>query len=166
MTIPTLVLFTTLWLVYFSPCNGLHSSLDKQHLETSSTVAPYWYSMMKKLHFIGNSPELPEDHINDVDKQLDGQDYRPLLTGSGRLVSMKRSSELQNNRNRQLLKLLNPDPMNLSNAARFNSFLDVDYDTRQRRKFPEVDSRGFDEDIFDEGFGEWSPMKRSSKIVV
>ncbi|CAM1303873.1 Uncharacterised protein g3624 [Pycnogonum litorale] len=29
-----------------------------------------------------------------------------------------------------------------------------------RRKFPEVDSRGFDEDIFDEGFGEFSPMKR------
>ncbi|KAG8198878.1 hypothetical protein JTE90_015092 [Oedothorax gibbosus] len=31
---------------------------------------------------------------------------------------------------------------------------------RQRRIFPEVDSRGFDEDIFDEGFGEWYPMKR------
>ncbi|KAG1663202.1 PHD and RING finger domain-containing protein 1 [Nymphon striatum] len=30
----------------------------------------------------------------------------------------------------------------------------------QRRKFPEVDSRGFDEDIFDEGFGDFSPMKR------
>lgn len=29
-----------------------------------------------------------------------------------------------------------------------------------KRKFPEIDSRGFDEDIFDEGFGEWSPMKR------
>ncbi|GBM33781.1 hypothetical protein AVEN_183039-1 [Araneus ventricosus] len=30
----------------------------------------------------------------------------------------------------------------------------------KKRKFPEIDSRGFDEDIFDEGFGEWSPMKR------
>ncbi|KFM56844.1 hypothetical protein X975_12579, partial [Stegodyphus mimosarum] len=31
---------------------------------------------------------------------------------------------------------------------------------RPRRTFPEVDSRGFDEDVFDEGFGEWYPMKR------
>ncbi|XP_054707426.1 uncharacterized protein LOC129217188 [Uloborus diversus] len=31
---------------------------------------------------------------------------------------------------------------------------------KKKRKFPEVDSRGFDEDIFDEGFGDWSPMKR------
>ncbi|GFR05757.1 uncharacterized protein TNCT_557621 [Trichonephila clavata] len=30
----------------------------------------------------------------------------------------------------------------------------------KKRKFPEIDSRGFDEDIFDEGFGDWSPMKR------
>lgn len=30
----------------------------------------------------------------------------------------------------------------------------------RKRKFPEIDSRGFDEDIFDEGFGDWSPMKR------
>ncbi|KAF8788052.1 hypothetical protein HNY73_009588 [Argiope bruennichi] len=33
-------------------------------------------------------------------------------------------------------------------------------DDRPRRTFPEVDSRGFDEDVFDEGFGEWYPMKR------
>ncbi|KFM61701.1 hypothetical protein X975_21140, partial [Stegodyphus mimosarum] len=32
--------------------------------------------------------------------------------------------------------------------------------TLKKRKFPEIDSRGFDEDIFDEGFGDWSPMKR------
>lgn len=31
---------------------------------------------------------------------------------------------------------------------------------QKKRKFPEIDSRGFDEDIFDEGFGDWSPMKR------
>ncbi|XP_015921354.1 uncharacterized protein [Parasteatoda tepidariorum] len=33
-------------------------------------------------------------------------------------------------------------------------------DSIKKRKFPEVDSRGFDSDIFDEGFGDWSPMKR------
>ncbi|GBM55480.1 hypothetical protein AVEN_27837-1 [Araneus ventricosus] len=33
-------------------------------------------------------------------------------------------------------------------------------DDRPRRTFPEIDSRGFDEDVFDEGFGEWYPMKR------
>lgn len=32
---------------------------------------------------------------------------------------------------------------------------------RHRRKFPEVDSKGFDEDIFDEGFGDFSTMKRA-----
>ncbi|XP_076326738.1 uncharacterized protein LOC143233847 [Tachypleus tridentatus] len=83
MTIPTLVLFTILWLVWSSPCNGLHASLDKYHLGTSSTMAPYWYSMMKNLQFIGNSLEhrewLPQDHINDIDDQV----YNPLLTGSG-----------------------------------------------------------------------------------
>ncbi|GFS79872.1 hypothetical protein NPIL_125481 [Nephila pilipes] len=31
---------------------------------------------------------------------------------------------------------------------------------RPSRKFHEVDSKGFDGDIFDEGFGQWSPMKR------
>ncbi|XP_023232412.1 uncharacterized protein LOC111632254 [Centruroides sculpturatus] len=36
----------------------------------------------------------------------------------------------------------------------------VPFKERQTRKFPEVDSRGFHEDIFDEGFGNWSPMKR------
>lgn len=28
------------------------------------------------------------------------------------------------------------------------------------RNFPEMDDRGFDEDVFDEGFGEWEPMRR------
>lgn len=31
---------------------------------------------------------------------------------------------------------------------------------RQRRKFPEIDSKGFDEDVFDEGFGDFSTMKK------
>ncbi|KAI1288352.1 hypothetical protein HDE_09439 [Halotydeus destructor] len=35
------------------------------------------------------------------------------------------------------------------------------YDMRVRRKFHEVDSKGFDGDIFDEGFGDFSTMKRS-----
>ena len=28
------------------------------------------------------------------------------------------------------------------------------------KNFPEMDDRGFDEDVFDEGFGEWEPMRR------
>ncbi|CAG2159959.1 unnamed protein product [Oppiella nova] len=31
---------------------------------------------------------------------------------------------------------------------------------RMRRKFPEIDSKGFDEDVFDEGFGDFSTMKK------
>ena len=33
---------------------------------------------------------------------------------------------------------------------------------RSRRKFPEVDSKGFNEGIFDEGFGGFSTMKKRS----
>ncbi|GFQ86187.1 uncharacterized protein TNCT_16541 [Trichonephila clavata] len=33
-------------------------------------------------------------------------------------------------------------------------------DDRPRRTFPEVDSRGFEGEVFDEGFGKWYPMKR------
>lgn len=33
---------------------------------------------------------------------------------------------------------------------------------RNRRKFPEVDSKGFNENIFDEGFGGFSTMKKRS----
>lgn len=35
---------------------------------------------------------------------------------------------------------------------------------RVRRKFPEVDSKGFDEDIFDEGFGDFSTMRRKKGV--
>jgi len=31
---------------------------------------------------------------------------------------------------------------------------------RERRKFPEIDAKGFDEDVFDEGFGDFSTMKK------
>lgn len=49
-----------------------------------------------------------------------------------------------------------------SNARleRIQKFESEVVDDRPRRTFPEVDSRGFDEDVFDEGFGEWYPMKR------
>ncbi|XP_076351591.1 uncharacterized protein LOC143247415 isoform X2 [Tachypleus tridentatus] len=172
MTIPTMAVFTTLWLAYTSPCSGLSSSSDKNNLETPFLVKPYWYSTKEKVQFLRNIPHqallqewLPKEHsMTEVDEQLDSSVQHPLLTESRHSTNLKRSSNLESTKNTRLLRLLNEDPTNLSNAARFNTFLDVDYDTRQRRKFPEVDSRGFDEDIFDEGFGEWSPMKRSKKL--
>ncbi|KAG8199991.1 hypothetical protein JTE90_006233 [Oedothorax gibbosus] len=51
----------------------------------------------------------------------------------------------------KLLRLLSSSNVNNRNEPRLEFM---------KRKFPEVDSRGFDEDIFDEGFGDWSPMKR------
>jgi len=38
------------------------------------------------------------------------------------------------------------------------------YQLRARRKFPEVDSKGFDSDIFDEGFGDFSTMRKRSLL--
>lgn len=54
-----------------------------------------------------------------------------------------------------------PDLM--AKLLRTGYFRPTGQQVRTRRKFPEVGSKGFEEDIFDEGFGEFSTMKRANK---
>jgi hypothetical protein len=49
------------------------------------------------------------------------------------------------------------NPLNLQDMNHLLKGLNL---YRQRRKFPEIDSKGFDEDVFDEGFGDFSTMKK------
>lgn len=37
---------------------------------------------------------------------------------------------------------------------------DTENEDNSGKNFPEMDNRGFDEDVFDEGFGDWEPMRR------
>ncbi|GIY21052.1 uncharacterized protein CEXT_46201 [Caerostris extrusa] len=58
------------------------------------------------------------------------------------------------------ITVLSPYGYLFDRIRRLPSSYEEPEDDRPRRTFPEVDSRGFDEDVFDEGFGEWYPMKR------
>ncbi|XP_022241792.1 uncharacterized protein LOC111085806 [Limulus polyphemus] len=159
----SLVLRVCLGLVCFL-YSSAHPSYRQVALQDLSLTDPYWHSLIDgKEHLIGHesrrlgiaTANLAKKETSHSTRNLVSLEslYHPVAKGDIRkfllssLVSQHPTTTLDEN-------------IPLGNAALYNSYIDVDSDVRERRTFPEVDSRGFDEDVFDEGFGEWSPMKR------
>ncbi|XP_076314828.1 uncharacterized protein LOC143227238 isoform X2 [Tachypleus tridentatus] len=146
--------------VLYSSAHPLYRQVALQDL---SPADPYWHSIIDgKNHLIGyenrrlgtataNLAKKETSHSTRNPVSLENF-YHPVAKGDIR----KFLNTLVNQRPMKTLD----ENIPLDKDALYNSYMDIDSDVRERRTFPEIDSRGFDEDVFDEGFGDWSPMKR------
>ncbi|XP_022251067.1 uncharacterized protein LOC111087725 [Limulus polyphemus] len=150
-----------LWLIYF-PHSNAHRSQREVALQELTFPDHLWYfgSSGKIVPFGYKSrnagvpiEKLTKNKMIAILRNSMGNHQHPMAVGDNRNLIFDAFV-----RQRPTASLFRNLPF--TNAARYNTYLDTDSDVRLRRKFPEIDSRGFDEDVFDEGFGEWSPMKR------
>ncbi|XP_042906157.1 uncharacterized protein [Parasteatoda tepidariorum] len=97
---------------------------------------------------------LPPDSITEYLDEKSSYYSLPKLLELAKELEFKQNGITTNQKMSKFLQLLSSNAVtnHHGDIARRNNI--------KKRKFSEVDSRGFDSDIFDEGFGEWSPMKR------
>lgn len=112
-----------------------------------------WTFLTTALCLVAPSVGEIQPHSMAPDSTLDGKDARYVLLP--RILSLALKSQDKGHRSLSEQQRLS----NLLKILERNSHSEFSHQ-QKKRKFPEIDSRGFDEDIFDEGFGDWSPMKR------
>ncbi|GIX87219.1 uncharacterized protein CDAR_12731 [Caerostris darwini] len=117
---------------------------------------PLWTLFTAVLYIVAPSMgelqthSLAPDAFSDYLDEKEARFVFPRILNMAKKLDMKLEGYKQFSDNPKLGKILRL----LSSNGRSRT------ETMKKRKFPEIDSRGFDEDIFDEGFGDWSPMKR------
>lgn len=126
---------------------------------------PAWTLLTGLLYLVAPSRGDVQSHSLPPEAISDYLDEKPVRYVLPRILNMAKKLDIQldgyksiyhNPKLEKILRLLSSSNKGaLNNRNGEHSRMEM-----MKRKFPEIDSRGFDEDIFDEGFGDWSPMKR------
>lgn len=126
---------------------------------------PAWTLLTGLLYLVAPSRADVQSHSLPPEAISDYLDEKPVRYVLPRILNMAKKLDIQldgyksiynNPKLEKILRLLSSS----NNGAPSNRNGEHSRIEMMKRKFPEIDSRGFDEDIFDEGFGDWSPMKR------